>query len=198
MDMTQETLALDIDDKNELTFRIKVEGIDPAPAKISMICEGVDHAYMFTGVPQGHDDLVTFTIPVMKNKILEGVYASRVEVLIDNKHFVPVKFNVNFKKTISVVAEAVVVPTLKKKEIIVTAAPIVPVVEQKQNVVIQTKQQSQQKQVQQNPLITPKQEFTTQNPLLKQSSNSQKEELDEDSILEAASAFIKSQLKRKK
>jgi hypothetical protein len=70
--------------------------------------------------------VVQFLLPVLKDKIKEGLYQSRVEVLIENRYFAPVNFNIQFKKAVKVVAEAVQVPQRRPvPQVSVTAAPIV-------------------------------------------------------------------------
>lgn len=134
MEPLNETIALDIDESNDLTFKIKMEGAASAPAKVRLVCEGEDFAYMFNGYGTGEDEVVQFTLPRMDRKISEGTYAARVEVLVDNRYFAPLQFQINFKKTLSVVAEAIrVVPKVTRPDITVTASsisvnkPVVPV-----------------------------------------------------------------------
>lgn len=126
MDPLLETIDLDMEEANELLFKVKVEGADQAPVKVRMVCESGDVAFMFNGRTAGGDGLVQFNLPVMKDKLKEGLYQSRVEVLIENRYFAPVQFQVNFKKAVKVVAEAVnFAPRKVAPEIKVTAAPIV-------------------------------------------------------------------------
>lgn len=121
-----ETIDLDMEESNELLFKVKVEGADPAPAKVRLVCEQGDLAYMFNGRGAGGDGLVQFNLPVMKDKLKEGLYLARVEVLIENRYFAPVQFQVNFKKAVKVVAEAVnVVPRKVAPEVKVSAVPVV-------------------------------------------------------------------------
>jgi hypothetical protein len=121
-----ETIILDVDESNELLFRVKIEGIDPAPAKVRLVCEAGDVAYMFNGHPMG-DDTIQFLLPVLKGKLKEGTYLSRVEVLVQDKFFAPVSFNIDLKQTVTVVAEAVKLPMRKPvPQVTVTAsAPVV-------------------------------------------------------------------------
>lgn len=119
-----ETITLDVEEQNELAFKVKIEG-SPAPAKVRLVCEGDDLSYMFKGY-SGEDDVVQFDIPQMKNRLQEGLYNAKVEVFVENRYFTPVQFQIQFKKTVSVVAEAVKV----KKQVItpevrVSAVPIV-------------------------------------------------------------------------
>lgn len=136
MEPMLETVDLDMEESNELLFKVKVEGADPAPAKVRLVCEQGDLAYMFNGRSAGGDGLVQFNLPVMKDKLKEGLYLARVEVLIENRYFAPVQFQVNFKKAVKVVAEAVnVVPRKTAPEVTVSAVPVVkpkpaPVVQQ--------------------------------------------------------------------
>lgn len=126
MEPLTETISLDIDESNELAFRIKMEGTAAAPAKVRLVCEGEDFAYMFNGYGTGEPEVVQFTLPRMGSKISEGSYAARVEVLVENRYFAPLQFQIEFKKTLSVVAEAIQVkPRTVQSDIKVTATPLV-------------------------------------------------------------------------
>mgnify|MGYP003351327666 FL=1 len=87
--------------------------------------ESSDMSYMFAGRATQEDGVVQFNIPQMKDKIDEGTYAARVEVLIENRYFSPVQFQLNFKKPVKVFAESIqVAPAPPKFDIRVSAAPI--------------------------------------------------------------------------
>jgi hypothetical protein len=121
-----ETIDLDIEEASELLFKVKVEGVEPSPAKVRLVCESPEVALMFNGHPTQDEGVVQFLLPALKDKLKAGVYQSRVEVLIENRYFAPVQFNLNFKKAVTVVAEAVQVPQRKVvPQISVTAAPVV-------------------------------------------------------------------------
>lgn len=121
-----ETVDLDIDESNELAFRIKMEGAASSPAKVRLVCEGADFSYMFNGYGTGEPEVVQFVLPQMSSKISEGVYNARVEVLVENRYFAPLQFQINFKRTVSVVAEAIQVrPRSSQSDIKVTASPII-------------------------------------------------------------------------
>jgi len=140
MDSLSETIELDLEENNELAFKIKVEGASASPARVRLVCEGADLSYMFNGHGTGEDGIVQFVMPQMKDRLTEGLYQARVEVLIDNRFFSPVQFQINFKKTMKVVAEAVSFGSrFKKQEISVTATPVVvnrpqPVIQPKQSI----------------------------------------------------------------
>lgn len=125
MDSLVETIDLDIEESNDLAFKIKLEGAASSPAKVRLVCEGNDCAYMFNGYGTGEDDVVQFTLPKMINKLQEGLCQVRVEVLVDNRYFAPLNFQINFKKSLSVVAESIrVVSRQKNDDLRVTASPI--------------------------------------------------------------------------
>jgi len=154
MDPLLETIDLDIEESNELAFKIKVEGTANSPAKVRLVCEGSDVSYMFNGRGTSEDGVVQFIMPQMKDKLPEGVYQAKVEVLIENRYFSPVQFQINFKKAVKVVAEALFLqPKIAKPEISVSAQPIIvskpvqkaqPQVVQPKIVVEQSKQEQPQ------------------------------------------------------
>jgi NhaP-type Na+/H+ and K+/H+ antiporter len=126
MEALVETIDLDMEESNELAFRIRMEGIENNPVKVRLVCESRDISYMFNGYSGHENDVVHFILPEMKNKIQEGIYQSRVEVLVDNRYFSPVNFQINFKKAMKVVAESVQIQHRNAKpEIKITAQPIV-------------------------------------------------------------------------
>ena len=137
MEQITETITLDVEESNELAFRLKVEGAE-SPIKVRLVCESENMSYMFSGRGTQEDGVVQFIVPQMKGKLLEGTYPARVEVLIDNRYFTPVQFNMHFKKTMQVFAESVqVVNTVSKPEIRISAAPIV--VSQKPSLKVESK-----------------------------------------------------------
>lgn len=153
MEQLTETITLDVEESNELAFKIKVEGAS-TPAKVRLVCESADVSYMFPGRGTGEDGVVQFVIPQMKGKLQEGTYAARVEVLIENRYFSPVQFQMNFKKTMQVFAESIqLVQPTAKPEIKVSAVPLVV---------------QQQKIVQQQPIFQPaaqkEPEYVLENP----------------------------------
>lgn len=126
MEPLLETIELDIEESNELLFKVKVEGVEQAPAKVRLVCEVEDLAYMFSGHPTSEEGVVQFLLPVLKDRLKAGTYLSRVEVLIENRYFAPVQFNLNLKKAVTVVAESIQAPQRRPvPQVTVTAAPIV-------------------------------------------------------------------------
>lgn len=112
-----EVTELRLDESNELFFKISVFGAERSPDAIRLVCEAGDLSYAFKGKATTEDGIVCFVVPAMKDAIKAGLYEARVEVIVDNHYFVPVKFNADFKQPIKVVAESVshaTVPTKKE------------------------------------------------------------------------------------
>jgi hypothetical protein len=125
MEQQSESVELDIEESNDLAFKINVEGAS-TPAKVRLVCEANDMSYMFKGYGTSEDGIVQFTIPRMTGVLKEGSYVARVEVLIENRYFSPVEFDIKFKKAMKVVAEAVkIVPRIKEPTVSVTVEPII-------------------------------------------------------------------------
>lgn len=126
MEQLIETVSLDSEEVNELMFKIRVEGTASGPARVRLVVEAADMSYMFPAKPGGEEGVVLFTVPQMSGRLPEGSYPSKVEVLIENRVFVPVEFNTEFKKATKVVAESVsVVSRVAKPEVRVSAVPVV-------------------------------------------------------------------------
>ena len=106
-----------LDEHHELAFTVDITGntkVDSIP-QIRFVCEGPDKVlYSFEGV-YSKDSQVEIEIPPMKGKMPEGVYSSRLEVILEDKYFVPLELEVNFIKPTSVVAEIIQVKKKPKK-----------------------------------------------------------------------------------
>ncbi len=175
MEPLLETINLDLEESNELLFNVQIEGIDPSPARVRMVCDGHDLGFVFNGKP-GPEGLVKFDLPVMKGRLPEGTYQARLEVLIENRYFSPVQFQVNFKRPVKVVAEvASVTPRKIQAGIQVTATSVA------------------RKPPEQAPM-TKVQPLTAKAPLsetLKERFQKKTDVIDEDAILDAAQLFVR-------
>lgn len=128
--LDKETVTLNLDERNELLFKIVVQGASTQPSRVRLVCEDHEMSYMFRGEALDNDE-VRFVVPSLKNNLKEGqVLNGRVEVLIENRYFAPVEFNVLFKQNIKVVSEGFRVMSSKQPEVAVTAKMVSkPVVE---------------------------------------------------------------------
>jgi hypothetical protein len=111
-----EKTELRLDETNDLYFKISVHGAERSPDAIRLVCEAGDIAYSFRGKPTDDPDVVHFVVPALKENLKRGqVCEARVEVIVDNHYFVPVKFQAEFTEPVKVVAESIA-PTVKKVE----------------------------------------------------------------------------------
>lgn len=130
METLRESIELDVDESNEMLFKVNVEGNVAGPARVRLVCESEndDMSYMFPGRPDD-EGLVKFVIPRMTLK--EGSYPSKIEVLLDNKYFSPVEFDVLIKKQVQVFAESVKLAKPIKNEIQPVKISISPIIKPK-------------------------------------------------------------------
>lgn len=121
-----EAVELNVDESNELSFMIKIEGAQSNEARVRLVLEGDSGiSYMFAGRGTNEDGVVTFKIPSMEQKLAEGTYNARVEVLVESRYFEPTTFKLKFNKPVKVVSEGIVSKHVEKqKAVTVTAQPI--------------------------------------------------------------------------
>jgi len=104
-----ETIDLDLEEANELSFKLKIDGVASGAVSARLYCECADgHMQVFEGRFQGEPETVSFKLPQMGRLVTEGTYPGWIEVLIDNRQFVPANFNLKFKKPVSVQVEGIV------------------------------------------------------------------------------------------
>ncbi len=101
-----EKTELRLDETNELFFKVSIHGAERAPDSIRLVCESGDVSYSFKGKATAEPDVVRFVVPPMKDIKRGHVCEARVEVIVDNHYFVPVKFTAEFTEPVKVVAEA--------------------------------------------------------------------------------------------
>ena len=99
------TIELMIDEENELTFQVQVEGTRPGSAKCRLMLESKNMMLAFEGQSTG--DEVAVTLPPLDHIIKEGTYDMTLEVVVDDRFFEPLKLQGAFEKRLKVTAEAV-------------------------------------------------------------------------------------------
>ncbi len=128
MNEDNEKTELRLDESTELFFKISIHGAERAPDSIRLVCEAGDVSYSFKGKLTNEPDIIRFVVPAMQNSVKRGqVCEARVEVIVDNHYFVPVKFNAEFTEPMKVVAESVtpaVRKTVSKPEISVQGGSV--------------------------------------------------------------------------
>ncbi len=116
------TIELMIDEENELTFQVQVEGTRPGTAKCRLMLESKNMMLAFEGQSTG--DEVAVTLPPLDHIIKEGIYDMTLEVVVDDRFFEPLKLQGAFEKRLKVTAEAV---TVRSKPKVKTSASLVEV-----------------------------------------------------------------------
>tara|TARA_A100001201_G_scaffold143367_1_gene144711 strand:- start:1889 stop:2362 length:474 start_codon:yes stop_codon:yes gene_type:complete len=111
-----------IDEENELTFQVQVEGTRPGTAKCRLMLESKNMMLAFEGQSTG--DEVAVTLPPLDHIIKEGTYDMTLEVVVDDRFFEPLKLQGAFEKRLKVTAEAV---TVRAKPRVRTSASLVEV-----------------------------------------------------------------------
>tara|TARA_B100001123_G_scaffold444868_2_gene594846 strand:+ start:241 stop:723 length:483 start_codon:yes stop_codon:yes gene_type:complete len=106
-------IDLFLDTDNELRFKVTVEGTRPGKSSCRLVVEGSDINYMLKGDFVSKDE-VSVIIPPLGNILKEGSYNTKLEVLVDDRIFVPLSIRANFEKSVSVQAEALNRPKRKK------------------------------------------------------------------------------------
>jgi len=97
-----------LDEENELRFNVTAEGTDAtASVKSRMVLESskMDLVFQGTAIPGGE---VSVIVPSLKGVLNEGLYNTRLEVVIDDRIFTPLQLTANFKQSVKVMAEAIV------------------------------------------------------------------------------------------
>jgi hypothetical protein len=79
-----------------------------------------------------HNDEITVVIPPLKHVLKEGDHDLSLEVIVDDKIFVPLKVTGNFEKSLSITAEAV---NRKARPSVKASASLVNSKSRKQNVI---------------------------------------------------------------
>ena len=117
-------LDLLLDEENEISFQLNIEGTQPGTAKCRLAIDGDHGMGLIFESDKVSNDEVTFTLPALKHVLKEGTRDLRLEVIVDDKFFEPLTLKGNFEKRVSVTAEAVVRKP-KTKGPVVKAAPVV-------------------------------------------------------------------------
>ena len=116
------TIDLMIDEENELTFQVQIEGTRPGTAKCRLMLESKNMMLAFEGQSSG--DEVSVVLPPLDHIIREGTYDMTLEVVVDDRFFEPLKLQGAFEKRLKVTAEAV---TVRSKPKVRTSASLVEV-----------------------------------------------------------------------
>jgi hypothetical protein len=106
-------IDLMLDTDNELRFKVNIEGTRPGSSVCRLMLESEDLQYGFKGTEMPDGEISIF-IPPLKNILKEGTYDTHLEVVVDDRIFIPLELSVNFEKSMTVTAESVVRPKRSK------------------------------------------------------------------------------------
>ena len=106
-------IDLMLDEENELTFQLDVEGTRPGDVECRLVIEAQDMSLTFESDKYKGGE-VNVTLPPLDHILKEGAHGMTLEVLVDDRRFIPLTITGNFEKGVSVTAEAKI-PQRKKR-----------------------------------------------------------------------------------
>jgi hypothetical protein len=108
-----DAIDLHLDEDNELTFRVSLEGTDQAELRYQFVLEGDRVEYGFPGsIDKGGE--ITVIVPPMKRALNEGAFSSRLEVIVDDRIFTPLRMISQLKASVKIQAESVARPVTEE------------------------------------------------------------------------------------
>ena len=110
-------IDLDLDNENEMTFNVVIEGTRPGEPLCRLMIENEDMSFSMQGDFLPNNE-VAIIVPPLKGMLKEGSYDSYLEVLVDDRVFIPLEMKINFEESVKVMAETV----RRKKRTPVTAS----------------------------------------------------------------------------
>lgn len=116
-----EKIELDLDNENEMTFNVVIEGTRPGEPLCRLMIENEDMSFSMQGDFLPNNE-VSIIVPPLKGILKEGDYDSYLEVLVDDRVFIPLEMKINFEQSIKVVAES---KSQKKKKRLNASASLV-------------------------------------------------------------------------
>lgn len=110
-----------LDTDNELKFTVAIEGVGEASVRSQFILEGPKGINLsFEGKADGPE--ISVDVPSLKGMLREGLYNTRLEVIVDDRIFTPLQMQATLKPAIKV--EAVIRATQKVSGPVVSAAVV--------------------------------------------------------------------------
>jgi hypothetical protein len=114
-------IDLDLDNENEMTFNVIIEGTRPGDPLCRLMIENEDMSFSMQGDFLPNNE-VAIVIPPLKGILKEGSYDSYLEVLVDDRVFIPLEMKINFEQSVKVMAETV---KRKKRKSVTASASLV-------------------------------------------------------------------------
>jgi hypothetical protein len=101
-----EIIKLDLDNENEMTFNVVIEGTRPGEPLCRLMIENEDMSFSMQGDFLPNNE-VSVIVPKLKGILKEGNYDSYLEVLVDDRVFIPLEMKIDFEESVKVMAESV-------------------------------------------------------------------------------------------
>jgi hypothetical protein len=103
-------VVVSMDERNDLFFKIDIEGTLVVPSAVNLVCECEGAAFSFRGRISDERNVFRFEVPAIKSSTIvpDKLYNSRIEVILDDRYFVPINFDMKFRKPVTIMAEAMV------------------------------------------------------------------------------------------
>jgi hypothetical protein len=89
-----------LDQINNLEFIFSIEGTNSPLKEICLTIMQPNYRLSFPGYLK--DNKAIFTIPILNDLLKEGVYNYRIEVLVSDRHFIPLEDQLGIKKSTKV------------------------------------------------------------------------------------------------
>jgi hypothetical protein len=122
-------IDLMLDEENELTFQLDVEGSRPGDVECRLTLESADMSLIFKADDYKGEE-VNVVLPPLEHILKEGAYNMSLEVLVDDRRFVPLVIEGNFSKSVKVSAAPKVIRKTQKAK---ASASLVEVTSSRQN-----------------------------------------------------------------
>jgi len=96
-------IDLMLDEENELTFQLTIEGTRPAEASARLILNNSDMSLVFEADDFSNGE-VSVILPPLHHVLKEGTYDMDLEVIVDDRYFKPLTLEGHFEKGLVVKA----------------------------------------------------------------------------------------------
>ena len=108
MEKNESSVTLNLSERNELVFSMKVVGTTTKPSDVRLVLEDAECSYVIRG-NSNDGESYKFDIPAMdKLGLKEGMTSAFIETIIDERRFKPMMLSVKFVRPVEVKAEAVI------------------------------------------------------------------------------------------
>ena len=101
------SISIQLDEATELSFRVVVDAPSPCKPSYRLVCEARDGMSIVLQGSPSSDGFVSVVVPALKGIMSEGASRAKLEVIVDDKFFVPLELDMRFVQPVTVKAEVV-------------------------------------------------------------------------------------------